>query len=91
MKILAKIFAISIFDFICIYGVATILVAIVYRIAGWGLNPYLFIAALGLGRIFELHIEKTDEARKQMVAHAIMAHMHEFAQEEEDENDGKGG
>ena len=88
VKILAKIFAISIFDFICIYGVATILVAIVYRIVGWGLDPYLFIAALGLGRIFELHIEKTEEARKQMVAHAIMAHMHEFAQEDEDDGEG---
>ena len=87
MKILAKIFAISVFDFICIYGLATIIVAIVYRIVGWGLDPYLFIASLAFGRILELNIDKANDARKQMIAHAIMKHMHEF---EEDEDDGEG-
>lgn len=86
MKILAKIFAISIFDFICIYGLATVIVAIVYRIAGLGLDPYLFIASLAFGRILELNIEKTNDVRKQIITHAIMEHMHEF---EEDEDDGK--
>lgn len=86
MKILAKIFAISIFDFVCIYGLATIIVAIVYRIADWGLDPYLFIASLALGRILELNIDKANDARKQMIAHAIMKHMYEF---EEDEDDGE--
>lgn len=87
MKILAKIFALSVFDFICIYGLATIIVAIVYRIAGWGLDPYLFIASLALGRILELNIDKANDARKQMIANAIMSRMHEF---EEDEDDGEG-
>ena len=86
MKILAKIFAISVFDFICIYGLATIIVAIVYRIAGWELNPYLFIASLAFGRILELNIDKANEVRKQMITHAIMKHMHEF---EEDDDDGE--
>lgn len=87
MKILAKIFAMSVFDFICIYGLATIIVAIVYRIVGWGLDPYLFIASLAFGRILELNIDKANEVRKQMITHAIMKHMHEF---EEDEDNGKG-
>lgn len=87
MKILAKIFAISVFDFICIYGLATIIVAIVYRIAGWGLDPYLFIAALAFGRILELNIDKANDAHKQMIANTIIEHMHEF---EEDEDDGEG-
>ena len=86
MKILAKIFAISVFDFICIYGLATIIVAIVYRIADWELNPYLFIASLAFGRILELNIDKANEVRKQMITHAIMKHMHEF---EEDDDDGE--
>ena len=87
MKILVKIFALSVFDFICIYGLATIIVAIVYRIAGWGLDSYLFIASLAFGRVLELNIDKANDARKQMIAHAIVEHMHEF---EEDEDDGEG-
>lgn len=87
MKILAKIFAISVFDFICIYGLATIIVAIVYRIAGWELNPYLFIASLAFGRILELNIDKANEVHKQMITHAIMAHMHEFEEDEDDEEE----
>lgn len=87
MKILARIFVISVFDFICIYGLATIIVAIVYRIAGWELDPYLFIASLAFGRILELNIDKANEVRKQMITHAIMAHMHEFAEDEDDEEE----
>jgi len=87
MKILAKIFAISVFDFICIYGLATIIVAIVYRIAGWELDPYLFIASLAFGRILELNIDKANEARKQMITYAIMKHMHEFEEGEDDEEE----
>ena len=75
MKLLVKIFGISIFDFICIYGAATILTAIVWRIAGWEMSPYLPIVALAIGRIFEMTAEKLAEAEKQIAAQMFMRMM----------------
>lgn len=76
----------SAIDFIGIYGFATIIVSIIYRIAGWGLNPSFFIAVLAIGRFIELFCEKVNEVRKQMISQAILSHLHEF---KADENDGK--
>lgn len=75
MKLLVKVFGASVFDFICIYGAAIILAAIVWRIAGWDMSPYLLIVALGFGRILEMTAEKLAEAEKQIAAQMFMRMM----------------
>lgn len=89
MKTLGRIIVIAIFDFIAIYGTALIIMAIVYRIAGWGLNPYLFIAALGLGRIFELFLEKTESIYKQITSYELLNHIKDINIEVTDNDDEK--
>lgn len=93
MKLLVKIFGISIFDFICIYGAATILTAIVWRIAGWEMSPYLPIVALAIGRIFEMTAEKLAEAEKQIAAQMFMRMMRDGkiqVEVEDDDNETEG-
>ncbi len=75
MKFLMKIFGVSIFDFICIYGAATIITAIVWRITGWNMSPYFCVAAFAGGRIFEMTAEKLAEAEKQVAAQMLMRMM----------------
>lgn len=91
MKLLVKIFGISIFDFICIYGAATILTAIVWRIAGWEMSPYLPIVAFAIGRIFEMTAEKLAEAEKQIAAQMFLRLMKDgnfTIKDDDDETEG---
>ncbi len=80
MKILVKIFGVSIFDFICIYGAAIIITAIVWRIVGLDMSPYLCVTALAIGRIFEMTAEKLAEAEKQIAAQMFIRLMHDNTQ-----------
>ena len=85
MKFLVKIFGVSVFDFICIYGAATILTAIVWRIAGWNMSPYFCITALAIGRIFEMTAEKFAEAEKQIAAQMFMRMMRDVTQKDDED------
>lgn len=85
MKFLIKIFGISIFDFICIYGAATILTAIIWRIVGWNMSPYFCVTALAIGRIFEMTAEKLAEAEKQVAAQMLMRTIYDAAQKDDED------
>ena len=87
MKALVKIFGIALFDFIAIYGSATILVALFWHIKGWGMSPYFAFAALGLGRIFEMFLEKLDKYSQQMAANMLMSMLNQNIHKEDDENE----
>ena len=87
MKALIKIFGVALFDFIAIYGSATILIALFWRINGWGMNPYFAFAALGLGRIFEMFLEKLDKYSQQMAANMLMSMLNQNIHKEDDEDE----
>lgn len=87
MKALVKIFGIALFDFIAIYGSATIFIALLWRIKGWGMNPYFVFAALALGRIFEMYLEKLDKYSQQMAANMLMGMLSQKMHREEGEDD----
>lgn len=78
MKFLGKVLFASTLEFVLNYGLACLIVAIVYCIVGWELNTPFFITTFVLGHIFEVSASKAEEARKRAIASAIMQHMHEF-------------
>lgn len=51
------------------------------------MNPYFAFAALGLGRIFEMFLEKLDKYSQQMAANMLMSMLNQNIHKEDDKDE----